>query len=79
MAMEDFRGALLDFDFSEKNIQNEKGIYQIIKDPLLSIIYMARGLAYSQLHDNDMMCFWLRKSGDKGNKDAFNLIKEYCQ
>jgi tetratricopeptide (TPR) repeat protein len=79
MALEDYRGALLDFDISEKNLNNEKGIYQTIRDPLLSIIYMSRGLAYSQLNENDLMCFWLRKSGEKGNRDAFNLIKKYCQ
>lgn len=78
-SLEDYRGALMDYDIAEKNLSNEKGGRKIMQQPLLSMIYLARGLAYSQLNEADLMCYWLRKSGEKGNRDAFNLIKKYCQ
>ena len=77
--LEDYRGALIDYDISEKNLYNEKGGRKILQQPLLSMIYFAKALAYSQLNESKLMCYWLRKSGENGNMNAFNLLKEYCQ
>lgn len=78
--LEDNLGALADLDFAESNFNNfdlwnkAEGAETIISE-----IYLKKGLVNLKLKKKYSGCIFLSKAGEKGNKEAYIFIKQFCQ
>ncbi len=64
--LEDYRGAVADFDQDIKFIPNDKGAYQ------------DRGSCKFNLNDKEGACLDWSKAGELGDAEAYDLIKKHC-
>ena len=67
-------------EFTIQDYQNAINDYTtaIIYHPNNDIIYFNRAVAKHQINDNDNACLDWRKALDLGNKDAADMISEFC-
>ena len=66
LALEDFRGAIADFNKA------------IELNPNYAEAYSSRGLSKLSLHQKDEGCMDLSKAGELGYYEAYDMIKKYC-
>jgi tetratricopeptide (TPR) repeat protein len=79
--IEDVRGSIMDLVKAEEILNFDKennGRYSNNYKEYLSHIYEIRGIGHIQLNKKDVGCLLLSKSGELGNKSAYDVIKQLC-
>lgn len=80
--LNDNRGALIDLVTAEDVLNLDKehnGRFTSDYKSHLAIIYLVRGTTYLKLKDKNEGCLWLSKSGELGNRGAYEGIQKWCR
>ena len=83
-SIEDYYGIYSGRGSAKYNLKDYRGAIEdltkaIEASPKHEYIYMLRGYAKIKLNQKESGCLDFSKSGELGNKEAYEAIKKYCQ